>query len=311
MSQQTSGVTLRPDLYELAQSFSSTGAAAGYVGLKVLPLTQTAVESAKFPKMGIAEALRSGDTERAPRAAYGRGFSEFGSDEFSTKEYGWEEVVDPSFAKINKNYVNAEVQAVKQCTRILAESQEIRIRDIVYGQASHAVGTPWSTAATATPQANVRDACRSVQLACGMLPNSLVMTKKKMQQVLKTADFLDATKYTFDVSRSNLSGQVEAVRSFFDIQNLFIADGIYNTKGEGLTPVGGFIWDDDKAFLSVVGSGIEGDPHFGVTFDWMEDGIVGTETYEEPQTRAMIVRARNWRGEKVLLSAAGWKLTSL
>ena len=311
MPQQTSGVILRPDLYELAKDFDRVAAMRGFVGLQIMPAKSVMAQSGPFPKMTAKELMRTGTTERAPRAGYGRGFSYFGSDDYTCKEYGWEEAVDHSYEKIFGNWVKGEQEATLKCAQVLEQGQEVRIRDVIYAQTAHAVGTAWSTAATATPQDDIRDAQNSVELDVGVKPNALVLTRTKMQDVLKTAEFLDYSKYTFNSTLLSESAQIEAVRAFFDLEELHIATGVYDSAAEGLAFSGARIWTDTKGFLYVKGSDIMGGPKFGLTLNWADDSLVGTESYEEVQTRSTIIRARNWRTEKVMLAAAGWQLTNL
>ena len=311
MPQQTSGVTLRPDLYELAKDFDRVAALNGFVGLKIMPAKSVMAQSGPFPKLTAKELMRTGATERAPRAGYGRGFSDFSSDDYTCKEFGWEEAVDHAYEAIFGNYVKGEQEATLKCAQVLEQAQEIRIRDVVYAQATHAVGVPWSTSATATPQQDIRDAVNTVELATGAKPTAMVMTKIKMQDILKTAEFLDYSKYTFNSSLLSESAQVAAVQAFLDLEELNIATGVYDSAQEGLAFSGARIWTDTKAFLYVKGADIMGGPKFGLTLNWDEDSLVGTESYEEVQTRSTIIRCRNWRTEKVMLAAAGWQLTSL
>jgi hypothetical protein len=310
MAQQTSGVQLRPDLQELALDFDAVNARRGFVGTNIMPIVSVGAQSGPFPKLSAKELMRTGKTERAPRAGYGRGFSEFGSDEYTTKEHGWEEVVDDTFARIYSDYINAEMVATDICNGVLAQSQEVRIRDLVYAESANNVGTAWSDPSS-TPQQDTRDAMRSVELAIGMKPNLLTLTEKKMQDVLKTAEYLDNAKSVVNVSAMNLSEQVQAVRAFLDVPQLQIASGIYDANGEGEAMAGAYIWDDDKAFLSVAGNSIAGGPKFGLTLEWSEDSLSGTESYYEDATRGTVIRVRHHRGEKKMLSEAGWLLGNL
>jgi hypothetical protein len=311
MPQQVSGDVLRPDLYVLAKAFDEKAAAMGYVGLQIMPLERVTSPNGIYAKMTAEQLMKRAETARAPRSGYNRIDTSFGSASYSCKEYGLEGVVDDSFAKQYENYIDSEMVVQNQVLQTMALEQEIRHRDIVYAETAHAVTNPWSTYASATPRDDVNDAIETVRKRCGLKPDTLVLTEKKLHDVLKTAAFIDNAKYTINPLVLPMEAKIGLARMYLEVPRILIAGGIVNSANEGLSFVGADIWDNDKGFLFISGSGFAGGPHYGVTINYVEDSITGTETYYESQTRGTVIRNRTWRYEAVMNSTAGWKLTNL
>lgn len=306
----TPSYTPRPELDALVKDFDVTGNSMGYIGLSIMPLVNTAVQSGEFPKIDADELMKRADTKRAARGSYNRIDTGFAQDTFSCTERGLEGAVDDSLAKIYASYLDAEVEVANVVLNNLLLDQEARIRDVVYAESANAVATPWSTYATATPRDNVNDAAETIRKRTGVKPNSIAMTLTKFRDILKCAELLDIAKFTGNILAMGLDAQKAIVSQFIGINNIIIAEAVENTADEGQTFTGADIWTDTKAFLFVQGNTLQGGPKYGLTMNWSGDEAMN-ESYYEEQTRSTILRTRHWRAEKVQLSAAGWLLTNL
>lgn len=307
----TPATTPRPELDALVKEYDLMANASGFVGTQIMPLRSVAKQSGAFPKISKEDLLRVTSDKRAPRGGYNRIDTGFGEDTFSTEEYGLEGVVDDSLADLYEDYIDAEAEVVSQLLFQQALNQEIRHRDIVYAQSSNAVGTSWSTYATATPRDDVRDAARSIKRLVGIKPNLLVLTEEKFQDILKCSEFLDNAKFTGNPLTMGMDAQINLVSQFLGIQQIAIADGVTNTADEGQSFSGSDLWAAGTGFLAVTGNTILGGPKFGLTLGYDSDSIVGVEDYREEQARGNVLRVRRWRQEKVMMAECGWKLTNL
>ena len=304
-------VIQRRDLASLVKDFDLEGNRAGYVGLQVMPLFDTQLQSGNFPKMDVEELMKPADVSRANRGAYNRIDYGFGQDNYACKEYGLEIPVDDALAENYASYFDAETEAQNILIDQLARGQEERIKDVVEAETGNSVSNPWSSKATATPREDVLTGKKSVLDACGVMPDSMIITWDKFQDILVTNEFQDSSKYTSNVLALGMEAQRSIVSSFLGVDNLYISYGVKNTAKEGQSFAGSSIWDDTKAFLFVSGSSLQGGPKFGLTMNWASDELVNTESYDEPQTRSTVVRVRNHRDEKIITSSAGYLLDTL
>lgn len=305
-------VIQRRDLASLVKDFDLAGNREGHVGLAIMPLFDTPLQSGNFPKMEVAELMKPSDVKRAPRGAFNRIDFGFTQDSYTCEQFGLELPVDGSIAKNYASYFDAEMEAQDILLDQLARAQEVRIKTIVEAESANNVSVPWSTSATATPRVDVYTGMKAVKDRTGIFPDSLVMTWDKFQDILSTAEFQDSSKYTSNVLGLGFDAQKSIVASFLGVQNLYISYGVLNSAKEGQAFSGTGIWTDTSAFLYIAGnSGLQGGPKYGRTMNWSSDELVNTESYEEPQTDATIIRVRHHRDEKVIASSAGYRLASL
>lgn len=302
----------RRDLSDLVKDYDVNGNSEGFVGLGILPLFNTELQSGNFPKMEVKDLMQNANTQRSNRGAYNRVDFSFGQDNFACTEYGLEIGIDDALAKNYDSYFRAESEGQDIILGILAKNQEIRVKDIVEGQSANAVSTPWSTAATCTPRADVLAGQKAVRDATGMIPKKLTMTWDKFKEILICDEFMDSAKYTSNVLTLGMEAQISIVSAYLGVDDLSLSWGVVDSADEGQAFASSGIWDDTKAFLQLAPtSSLQGGPSFGKTMNWAADEVVNTESYVEPQTRSTILRTRNWRDEKVLLADAGYLLTSL
>jgi hypothetical protein len=306
-----SSVIQRRDLFDLVKDFSLEGNRKGYVGLDIMPIFDTALQSGNFPSINSEEMMKPADVKRSNRGSYNRIDFAFGQDNYSCLEYGLEGPVDDALAANYDSYFAAEAEMQDILLHKLAEEQEKRIATIVEAESGTA-GTDWSVAGTATPRTDVITGIKAVLDVTGIMPDSLHITWDKFQDVLVCDQFTESDKYTSNILTSGIETQKQAVKSFLGVDNLLVSFGVYNGADEGQTFSATDIWDDTKAFLFIKGgAGLQGGPAFGKTMNWVDDELVGTESYDEPQTRSTVLRVRHHRDEKVITSAAGYLLTGL
>jgi len=303
-------VIARRDLFDLAKEFDVAGNAAGYVGLSIMPMFSTSLQSGAFPKMNKEDLMKNADDSRSPRGGYNRIDFGFDQDTFSCVERGLEGPVDETLAENYDSYLDAEIEMQNILLGHQAKNREIRIRDIVYAESGNAVGTAWSTAATCTPREDVKDAIATVRDRTGVAPNGLTITWAKFQEILVCEEFLGSAKFTANPLTMAFEAQVALVSAFLGV-DLKISSGIQNTADEGQDFSGSSIWDDTKGFLWIGGSSLQGGPKYGLTMNWSNDSLVGTESYEEEQTRSNIIRVRSHEDHKIVLSEAGYLFTGL
>ena len=307
-----STIIQRRDLFDLVKDFSLEGNRKGYVGLDIMPLFDTALQSGNFPSIDSEEMMKPADVKRSNRGTYNRIDFAFGQDNYQCQEYGLEGPVDDALAENYDSYFSAEAEMQDILLHKLAEEQEKRVAAVVQAEAANASANPWSNASTGTPRADVITGIKAVLDRTGIMPDSLHMTWDKFQDVLKSNEFSDSDKYTSNILTSGFETQKNVIKSFLGVDNLYVSFGVYNGADEGQAFSGTDIWTDTEAFLFIKGgAGLQGGPAYGKTMNWANDELVGTESYEEPQSRATILRVRHHRDEKVITSAAGYRLTAL
>ncbi len=308
---------IRPDLGTLAYEYALDAAQQGFIGQIVLPGFMTRLQSAAYPVIPAEAILEVGDTARAPRSAYARGDWEFDWKNYTCSENGWEEPLDDAEAAMYRDYFDAEVVAVQRATLMVLRSQERRVAAKVMDTATFAnsaATNAWNSYADADPLADVEKAKAHFRYSVGLKPNALVMDAEILRHISMCAAVMERVKYT---SPNALRGQLtlEQLKAYFGVENIVVADAVYNSAPKGKPKQIEAIWPKDKVLLACLSSGGQDlkEPALGRTFVWEEDapGIIVTEQYREEQTRSDVYRVRQNTGECIQFAGAGYIITGV
>jgi hypothetical protein len=317
-----------------------------FIGLKVLPALGVALEAADFLKIVLASYLtKVEDTRRAPKSGYARDDWEWTKDSYACDEHGVEEVVDDATVERYGDIVRAEqICSVRAINRVL-QRLEYDIAAAVFNTTTWTgatltttLTTPWSTAATADPVADIDAAHDKVNSNCGEDANTLVLTKKGFRSILRTARVEGLLKYNAaDVLIATNDGMnmsavpriADGLLQLFQVEQILVGRGFKNTADRGQTATLSRMWDDTMAMLCVVhDDGISGDienpsPQVGRTLfttkndeplPGQDDAGLGSliiDEYREENVRGSVLRPRNKRIVKVLHKECGHLLQNV
>lgn len=336
----------RLDLSLTYQEFNIYANLQKFIGLKVLPPMGVELEAADFPKVALASLLtKIEDTERAPRAGYNRDSWEWTKDSYVCAEHGVEETVDDATVERYGDVVRVEQIAVMRAVNRILQRLEYDIAAAVFNTTTWtgsslttAVGTAWTTKATADPIADIDAAHEKVSTGCGEDANTLVLTKKGFRSLIRTDRVEGLLKYdasellvalSTGQNQSMVSEIVSGLKELLQVQQILVGRGFKQTADKGQTASLSRMWDDTKAMLCVVhDDGIDGDlespsPQIGRTIfstkngepiPGSDDGGLGSllfDEYREESVRGGIMRPRNKRGIKILHPQAGHLLTAV
>lgn len=314
--------TQRPDLATFLE-YDLESDKAGYIATQVMPVVDVQSQAGNFGKIPLAQLLQQRDTKRAPGGGYARGTWTFDKSTYSTEEHGAEEPVDDREAKLYADYFQSEQISTLRAFSSVLRNAEQRVADAVFNTTTWtgaalttAVGTPWSTAATAVPITNVESAVLKVYDGSGLWANALIINRKTFRLLRNCQQVID---------RINASGAgapakandvtVEMLQQVFDLDHVIVAGSSKNSAKEGQTATPAQIWSGTLAMVCRVSTSADmRDPCIGRTFHWSDDGssIGGTvESYRDETVRSDIIRVRHDVDEIVLYAAAGHLLTSV
>lgn len=308
----------RRDIGDVVSEYALERSREGFVGEKMLPIFQTSLQTGNYPVISVEEMLKPRDVKRAAKGGYNRGDWGFEQGDYACQEYGWEEVIDDSLSRNFASYFDAEVMGARIATDVLLREYEKRVQTLADTATSHSVSVKWSTAATATPKANINAGIKTIVNATGMMPDKFVCTWQSFQNLLATTEMLDATKYTGGGAATLLGfeQQKRLVAQYFGVASVEVTNAVYNGNPEGSSS--GFsatqIWTDAYGYLVVTGGGmLESAPAWGRTFLWTDDSpnIINVESYREDAVRGSVVRCRHYVDEKELNANCIYRLTNL
>ena len=319
MPRPTSSTTIqRPDLGAIAYEYMADASQNGFIGLDVMPLFDVEDQSADYPIIPLESLINVPDTKRAARGNYNRSDYNFEMGTYSCDEYGWEEVVDDKESNLYGRFFDAEEVAVIRATDVLLRGLEKRIATAVFNTGNltntAAVTTEWSTI-TSTPRADVSAAKTAMRAASGLMPNSMVISLKVLENLLLVTEIKDALKYTNPIEIGGLDAQKRLLAQYFGVDRLLVGGAIENSAKKGKSYSLADLWDDEYCGLIKAASGKNlKDPALGRTFIWTGDSpnVVTAEQYRQDEIRSDVYRVRhNVSDEAFIFTGAGYLLSNI
>jgi len=310
----------RDDLGAIAYEYAYEASQRGFIADAVLPIFEVAEQSADYPKIPIESILKMPPSiKRAPRGNYQRGDYEFETGTYSCEEYGWEEPLDDSERKLYKRFFDAEEVATLRATDVVLRHREKRVADAVQSTGNITntgnVSTEWSTAATCTPKADVKDAKNTLRTATGIDPDAAAMSKKVFDNLMITKEIKDYLQYTNPHLLANFEVQRQLVAQYLDLEEIFVGNAIYDSAKKGKSKSISDIWDDEYVLLfkRPINPMNLKEPTLGRSFLWLEDSpeILVTETYREEDIRSDIYRVRQYVDEAFVFTGAAYLMGNI
>lgn len=324
MQPSTNTFERRDDLGMRYDEFDLAMNQQGFIGHRVMPLIMRSTPSGKFPRVPLAEYLQNLNTQRNPDGTYNRSKREFTSDTYDTKEYGLEATLDDRTVARYDDLIDAEVFEGEVIENALLMEYEKQVAALMFNATTYSGRTSgptneWDDIANATPVTDVKAAVDSVRLACGVKPNALIINDFVFRNATRCAQVIDNLKYQGfqDARPGEISKQALALS--LNIDEVIVAEGLYNTKEPGLTPVLADIWSNEYALVArVAKSRNPMERCVGRTFMWDQEGAsdgdrmgVIAETYYEERSRGGVLRRRTDWGLETLQLECGYLLSNI
>ena len=317
MPRPTSSTTIqRPDLGVLAYEYMLDSPSRGLIGLEIMPPFSVTEPSADYPIIPIEAVLKAQDTRRTARGYFNRGDWEFATGTYSCEQYGWEEPIDDVEAALYERFFDAEVVCTEIAIDKIVLGHEIRMATLLQtGGSDSDVTTEWSTAASATPLANINAGKIAMRAASGLLPNAIAMSWKVFRNLMVTSEITTAFRYTNPIEIGGEVAQKQILASYFGVDKVLVGGAIKDTAKKGQSTVIADVWDDEYVHLLRVSNGGPRlrEPVYGRTFLWSKIGpnVVNVDMYYEDRPMQNIVRAMQHVDEGVIFTGAKYTLGNI
>ena len=314
----------REDLGMRFEEFDLAMNRLGFIGHRVLPVIQRGGPSGKFPRVSIDQMLQQLVTRRSPDGAYSRSTREWDDDNYETTEYGLEATLDDRTIKRYDDIIDAEVFEGEVIENALLLDYEKAVADSMFNATTFsgrtgAVTTEWSNTGSASPVEDVRDKVQTIRLASGVKPNALIINDEVFNNLISCDEIIDRLKYQgFQGARpGEISKQALAIS--LNIDEVIVAESVYNTVMPGIDAVLNDIWSNEYALLArVAKTSNPMERCVGRTIQWDEEGSsdgggmsVIAETYYEDSRRGGVLRRRTDWGLKNLFLECGYLFSNI
>ena len=264
-----------------------------FVALRVFPALRVDKDSGTYPIFTKKYWFLDGLEERAPGAGFMRGGYGVTSGTYSTLQWGLEHVIP------DENRANSQIPMDLEAAGIEWLGQQSLIRkerafaaefmiNGVWGTTDNNSATDWDDYTSGDPVANVRTASRTINTSTGKRANTIVMGEIVYDAVANHPDVLDRIKYTEAATEENTR---RALAAILGLDQVLLADAVYNTANSGQAVSMAAIIDDDALVCYVEPTPRLMSATAGMTFVWPAGGAEGAVvTYRDQSVKSDILQ---------------------
>lgn len=287
----------------------------------VLPGIDVGQKSATIPTFVRENMLKDEVQVRAPAAGFPR--TQFGLDEISynAREHALEQPIDNVLAMIlEEDQFDSEMAATRTLMNKINISREIRVAGKVFNTTTWTGASlftdisalPWSTSATAKPIDDVSAAKQKVRDLTGFFGNVLIINYQTWQNLSVAAQLVDRLGLAHNQALNGALLNLETLAMVLGVSRVYVGAQAFDSADEGQTFAASDIWATGFAMVAWIPQGDSltiqqatvGRSFFWSKMNTKEEKFV-IETYDENQTDAHIVRARQFVDEKIIDPAYG------
>ena len=318
MSYISGGSTIRADLNQAL--IEAPQADIGLIGAQLLPLQNVDAKAGTYLKVQLAgaELLSNNATARDAGSGYSRGIRSFGTANYSTDEFGLEELLDDSSVKDLNRFFSYESETAKFLLRQLKLSHEARVNTLLF-----ASSTPFTTAdqsaAVAYTQGNIAtiDVARDVaaaKLALGKLgyeANCVAMNADVFELIRRSTLLQNQFFGVISNTGARLLNEAE-IAAALGVEKLLVGRAAINTAGKNKSFTGSFAISSAKVIVGQVAGGEFTAGGIGRTLVWSGDSAGGfvSESYRDEARRSQVLRVRMNTDEVVIDANAAVRITT-
>lgn len=317
MSYIAGGTTIRADINQAL--IEAPQADVGLIGATLLPLQNVAAKAGTYLKvqLGGADLLSNNSAVRSAGSEYQRGIRSFTSANYSTEEFGLEELLDDSSVEDLSRFFSVESETARFLLRQLKLGHEKRVADLLW-----AGSTPFTTA-DQSPAVNYTntliatvDVARDVAAAklslakLGYEANCIAMSANVFELIRRSTLLQNQFFGVISNTGARLLSEAE-IAAALGVQTLAIGRAAYNTANKGKSYSGSFIVPDSKIIVGQVAGGEFTAGGIGRTLVWAADaaGFV-SESYRDEARRSNVLRVRMNTDEVVIDPNAAVRITT-
>lgn len=256
--------TLRPRQDLLGAYSSFNWRSRGLVAGQVLPRLDVSEMAGAYTTIPVDVWTQAIDTIRAAKAGTSTADWTTGSDTFQLFEMAHKGMVDNLDQRTFQSLENLEAIEAARVAGVIAIHRERLTAAAVFNTTTFATsgvnrttlagGAEWDVAA-GTPVLNVAAAKQALEDSYGVAANTLIIPSRAVSRLMISTEFKG--RYLANYGNGVLPPipSVANLQAIFELENIIIPRGRYNTAAPGATPSLSAIWDEDMAMVAYIDSG--------------------------------------------------------
>jgi len=309
-SQSNSAVTLRQDLTELMEeiTFDELGLQADVIA----PGVGVSEIAASFPVLPREVRMKVPDTARHSDGSYASGQWEWNQDAYICYEFGFQEPVDNVSNMVHSKFIDQEEISTQLAYEGLLLGRESRVASALFNTTTFtgatntvAITHEWDDATNAVPLANIDAAYAILRAKCGLARSrmSLILSDDLIDYFFKTTEVVGLSKYTIIAQTMGKAAKLQWMADYLGIKEVIETSALYDTAALSSAASIGKFWSNEYAMLCLLDKSSTSLKTRGVIRQVVYSPYSSNyvlESYEKPDFNQTIIRAREYRGIKVM-----------
>ncbi len=319
---ENTSAIFRPALQALANEYADDKASKKFIAHRAAPKFMAPFQKGDYPIFLRENFKKRHDNARGATGKFNRIGGEFGKGSYNCENHGLEFPIDDRKRKEYANLFNAESAGTRVLMFQMLLNWEYRVHAayVAAGLSNTNVSTAWSTVASGVPLTDIETGTNTLSDASGVSKAdiSLIIPRADFQEMLKTDQVIDKSKYTFRLGDGVQPSQLEAtqVAAMLGIREVVIAESVQDSANVGITESDAQIWTAGVMYLAVLAE--ESDdiniPSFMRTFinaQYTADLPI-VESYRDETAKSDIVRMEDDTDEATMAETdlLAYKLTN-
>lgn len=290
----------RADLGEALLEYRREGG-GNWVTPRVLPTLSVPKKSATFAAFTRASLLATSDVKRSMRGKYNRIQGAAADHTYNTQNYGVETLIDDAEREFFSNDFDADWQGTLITEMRIKRAQEMRTSTLLFNQTAfntatcftdHSADAPWTNVSTDV-YGQILAEGEKVRRRVGMKPNKLTVARPAWNLMKQNTDLKNRRNVTVVLSDMEME---DSLTELLGLEEIVIADEVYNSAGENGTATVTDIWSPNYALLAFVaadGASLA-EPSLGrlITWDFMPE--LQVTSYREEKLSSDVIRVEHF-----------------
>lgn len=264
----------------------------GFIADRVLPVVGVNFEAAGYYTFDDTN-FNIPEMKRNPRGVYKEIDFGMSSDNYRAEEYGLEARIDDRERRNAPGVLDLDTSKTRRLTNAALLNRERRVANLVTNTANVTqnetlVGAAQWSDPTSDPMAATGRARNAIRQKTGVLPNRLTLgynVYTALRTHPRVVDFLDGGR-----------ASVQDLAEYFEVQEVIVAQAVYNSAKEGLTTTLVDLWGNDALFSYQSAIVSADEPSFGYQFEAARLAIF---RYRDVPVNCDVLRVNEIRAEKI------------
>lgn len=270
---QGSYATPRADLGMALMEYWREGG-GNWVTERALPRLTVPKKAATFTAWTRASILRVDNVKRSFRGQFNRVTGDGKDHSYNCQDYGVESLVDDGERAFFSKDFDSDLQATMLCEQRIRRAQEVRTANLLFSQntftganfTDNSATDPW-TGLSADIYGQVLTAKEASRRQTGIMPNKMLVSRPTFNLMKNNTDLKNRRNVTVLLSDQEIE---DSLQELLGLEDLIIADEVYNSASEGSTASVTDIWSGSYAllFYACREGATLAEPSMGRTIEW-------------------------------------------